>query len=218
MLLAIDTSTALASVALYDGGVVAETNWLAGRRHSSEVLPTIDAMLARQGVRPADLQAVAVACGPGSYTGVRVGLALAKGLAFALALPLVDICSLDVLAAAGAPRAEPLRPLLDVGRGRFATAEYRWQGGQVVRQDEIQGVMLGEVAALVHRPTVISGDLDERARAALRATLGEWAILASPAQSVRRAGVLAELGWRRFLAGEVRSAHEVEPLYLGGQV
>src|SRR5438309_311964 len=83
MLLALDTSTALASVALYDGTVRAEATWRAGREHSTQVLPTAVRLLEQQGLGPPDLSGVAVAIGPGSYTGVRVGIALAKGLAVA---------------------------------------------------------------------------------------------------------------------------------------
>src|SRR5688572_18486426 len=99
MLLALDTSTGLASVALYDGTVRAEATWQAGRNHSAEVLPEVDRLLRRQGLGPRDLRAVAVAIGPGSYTGVRVGVALAKGFAASLRIPVVGVCTLDVLAA-----------------------------------------------------------------------------------------------------------------------
>src|SRR3954465_2917514 len=74
MLLALDTSTALASVALYDGTLRAEATWPSGRTHSQQVLPMAVRLLEEQGLGPDDLTAVAVAIGPGSYTGVRVGV------------------------------------------------------------------------------------------------------------------------------------------------
>src|SRR5262249_9497463 len=91
MLLALDTSTGLASVALYDGAVRAEATWRAGREHSTQVLPGAVRLLEQQRLEPSDLRGVAVAIGPGSYTGVRVGIALAKGLAVALHVPLVGV-------------------------------------------------------------------------------------------------------------------------------
>ena len=86
MLLALDTSTALAGVALYDGALRAEATWHAGRNHTVQVMPEAVRLLEGQGLGPGDLSAVGVATGPGSYTGVRVGLALANGLAVYLRL------------------------------------------------------------------------------------------------------------------------------------
>src|SRR5688572_6448874 len=99
LLLAIDTSTAYAGVALYDGGVRTELVWWAGRNHARQLMPTVRGALEQLGRRPEDLAVVAAARGPGSFTGLRVGLAAAHGLAFALGLPLYGVGSLDVLAA-----------------------------------------------------------------------------------------------------------------------
>ena len=85
MLLAIDTSTKQAGIALYDGarGLIAEYNWHSANRHTEELMPAVAQMLAQASVKPSGLRAVAVALGPGSFTGLRVGLAAAKGLALA---------------------------------------------------------------------------------------------------------------------------------------
>src|SRR5690242_11664871 len=85
-IVAFDTSTEWCSVALYapESGVRAEQTWLAGREQTRELLPTLDALLVRQHVTRADIRGVGVALGPGSFTGLRVGLATAKGLAYAL--------------------------------------------------------------------------------------------------------------------------------------
>ena len=84
MILAIDTATRWAGLALHDGtAVIAEHGWRCLNNHTIEMTPAIDDMLKQAGVEPADLSGIAVAIGPGSYTGLRVGLALAKGLALA---------------------------------------------------------------------------------------------------------------------------------------
>src|SRR5215213_9785687 len=87
VLVAIDTSTQLAGLALFDGTVQAELTWQAGRRHSSELLPQLERLLGLVPLDVSQIRAVAVARGPGSYTGVRVGLAVAQGLAVALGVP-----------------------------------------------------------------------------------------------------------------------------------
>lgn len=225
MLLALDTSTSLAGVALYDGALRAEATWQAGRHHSEQVLPTAVRLLADQGLGPEALTAVAAAIGPGSYTGVRVGLALAKGLAVALRVPLVGVCTLDVLAAPFAAAGWPVRPALDAGRRRFATALYGPEGGMLVRREPIVGVDLAGLQALLAPPLVVTGDLDAATRAALAAGLpragrgrgarGATVEIASPAAATRRAGFLAELAWLRLAAEGGSDPAAVEPIYLG---
>ncbi len=213
MLLALDTSTALASVALYDGALRAEATWRAGREHSTQVLPEAVRLLAQQGLGPEALRAVAVAVGPGSYTGLRVGLSLAKGLAVALQLPLVGVCTLDVLAAPLRAAAPPVRPALDAGRRRYATALYDHDGAALVRREPIAGVDLAGLLALLRSPVVVTGDLDAAAREALAAA-GAGIEVATPAAATRRAGYLAELAWERLARDGGADPATVEPIYL----
>ncbi len=215
MLLALDTSTGLAGVALYDGALRAELVWQAGRDHTAQVLAEAVRLLEGQRLTPADLQAVAVAIGPGSYTGVRLGVALAKGLAVALRRPLVGICTLDVLSAPFLSAGRPVRPALDAGRGRYATALYVREADTLVRCEPITGVDLAGLAALLRPPLLLTGDLDAAARATLAAQLAPEIEIASPAAAARRAGFLAELAWRRLAAGDTSDPATVEPIYLG---
>ncbi|NLX43424.1 MAG: tRNA (adenosine(37)-N6)-threonylcarbamoyltransferase complex dimerization subunit type 1 TsaB, partial [Chloroflexi bacterium] len=105
MILAIDTATRTASIALYDAsGILAEETWHSQNRHSVELMPAIQRLAERQGVKLGDLSAVAVALGPGSFTGLRIGLSAAKGLCLALDIPLIGIPTLMIAAyAAGDP-------------------------------------------------------------------------------------------------------------------
>ena len=91
MILALDTSTAIASVALYDGLVSGEISWRSGRGHSVELMAQTDSLMKLRKIQPEQLIAVAVAVGPGSYTGVRVGIAAGKGLCLALGIPMVGV-------------------------------------------------------------------------------------------------------------------------------
>ena len=101
MLLAVDTSTLWIGLALYDESrVLAENIWHTENHHTIELVPSIENLLKRCKVSPADLQALAVATGPGSFTSLRISLAVVKGLALACHLPVVGIPSLDILAAA----------------------------------------------------------------------------------------------------------------------
>ena len=125
MLLAIDTSTQWVGLALFDGAQAAgEMLWRTQHHHTVELAPTVQALLQRCGVTPKDLSALAVALGPGSFTSLRIGLALAKGMALALNLPVVGIPTLDIQAYAQPVLELPLISVLQSGRGRLAVGLY----------------------------------------------------------------------------------------------
>ena len=126
MLLAVDTSTAQVGLALYDGAqVIGEYAWRSSQRHTVELAPAISELLTRCGITMDDIRAVGVALGPGSFTSLRVGLSLVKGLALSRHIPLVGIPTLDILAAAQAASRLPLVVAIQAGRGRFAVGWYK---------------------------------------------------------------------------------------------
>lgn len=217
MLLAIDTSTRQAGIALYDGarGLVSEYNWHSANRHTEELLPAISQMLAQAGVKPGGLRAAAIALGPGSFTGLRVGLAAAKGLVLANGLALLGIPSLDVVAYPHQSQPAPVIAVLQAGRGRVYWAPYAHGPGGWAAQEPARLSTVPELANTVVRPVIFAGELS----AADRETLSSWAGRARanflpPALSLRRAGYLAELGWRRFEVGEADDPAALSPIYL----
>ena len=215
MLLALDTATRQASVALYDErGVRAETNWLSADNQSVELMPRVAEMLAQQGVRPADLRGVAVAIGPGSFTGLRIGLSVAKGMAVGRGIALLGIPTLDALAQAFVGQRMPLRAVLDIGRGRYVIADYRLGRDQWQRTGKDRLVAREQVSAGIRERTLFAGEIDETLREAIVASLDVNAVLASPAGQLRRAGFLAELGWARLQRGERDDPAALAPIYL----
>jgi tRNA threonylcarbamoyladenosine biosynthesis protein TsaB len=213
VLLAVDTSTSRAGIALYDGEVLAESVWQAGRDHGRMLMPIVDSTIRRLGLHPGDIAAVAAARGPGSFTGLRVGLAVARGLSLALGVPAYGVGSLDLLAAGFPPLDMPIRTVLAAGRGRFATALYNLADGRYVQQGEMMGVTLDSLLRLVVERCAIVGDLDVEGRDRL-AALGEQVWVAPPALSVRRPAVLAELAWHLFRQGYQPGPEDGEPIYL----
>jgi tRNA threonylcarbamoyladenosine biosynthesis protein TsaB len=152
MLLAIDTSTRWAGLALYDGAhVVSESVWQSQSQHTVEVAPAIDALLAKSGVKPADLRVVAAALGPGSFTSLRIGLGLAKGLALSLGIPIVGIPTLDFLAVSQPVRDLPMAAVLQAGRDRLAVGWYRVEAGTWTSYGELQVMHIEELAAQIHK-------------------------------------------------------------------
>lgn len=126
MLLALDTSTHRASLALCrDGELLAEYTWDVGASHSVELLGRLEWLLKERGLALSQVTAVAAATGPGSFTGVRVAVTVAKALAFSLNVPLLGISTLDSLAYSQAAAAFPVCALMEAGRGEFYAAFYQ---------------------------------------------------------------------------------------------
>jgi tRNA threonylcarbamoyladenosine biosynthesis protein TsaB len=210
---AIDTATRFASLALHDGRRIRyEATWEAGRRHTVQLTSRLVDALADLGLGAASLSGVAVTLGPGSFTGLRVGLAVAKGLALAGGIPLVGVPTLDVVALAQSQDRRPLIAVLQAGRGRICVAVYRWRKGWQ-RRAEPRLTTWEDLAEGVKTATLFCGEVDDRGCAAL-GRLGELAEVSSPAHCLRRAGFLAELAWERIRRGQVDDPATLVPLYL----
>jgi tRNA threonylcarbamoyladenosine biosynthesis protein TsaB len=218
MLLAIDTSTSVTGLACYvDNTLLGECAWHSGRDHSTQLLPQLDLLLRHLGRTPADLTGLAVALGPGSWSGLRVGMSVAKGLALARGLPLVGIGTLDALAYQHRRSGMPVYPLVKLGRDRFATARFAprepWQ-----RIGDYRNLTLAELVAEVNGRALFCGDVDADVLQALRKVLGDAITVPGAAANLRRPGFLAELGWQRLQAGERDDLAALEPIYLGQPV
>jgi len=209
LFLALDTSTRFASVAVFDGEqVISETTWLAGREHSTRVLVEVEVALERVGRSVAELTGLVVACGPGSFTGVRVALSVAKGMASGLGIPAWGVNSLDVVALAAQPADLPVRAVIEAGRGRYATALYA--NGRPVGEARL--ATLAELLALITEPTVLIGEARPADRTSVQANGNVK--LAPVASSARRAGFLAELGWRLAQSGAPGDARQLDAVYV----
>jgi tRNA threonylcarbamoyladenosine biosynthesis protein TsaB len=210
--LSIDTASELASIALsVDGKMTAEITWRCHRNHTVELLPAIERLLSQSQVERMDLAAVFVCAGPGMYTGLRVGISTAQGLARGLGIPALAVgrLELDAYPHAGFPGS--VVGLHRAGRGDLAWAAY---SGSPWR--ELSPPMLSkpeEIAACIEGPALLAGEVDEETAGRIRGPRDDIAV-APPAGSVRRAGTLAELGFKRLLAGEAGEAALLRPIYL----
>ncbi len=214
MLLAVDTSTLWVGLALYDGTqVVGEEIWQTHHHHTVELAPALNNILARSGITARDLRALAVALGPGSFTSLRIGLGLIKGMAYALHLPMVGVPTLDFLASSRPVRDLPMAAVLQAGRGRLAVGWYHNQAGAWAADGDATVMTVEELAQSVREPTLICGELSAVERQTL-SRKRKNVILASPAQSLRRPSYLAEVAWRRWQAGRVDDPLSLAPIYL----
>ena len=214
MLLAVDTSTAQVGLALYDDSqVIGEYAWRSGQRHTVELAPEIADLLTRCALTMNDVKALGVALGPGSFTSLRVGLALVKGLALARHIPLIGIPTLDILAAAQPLSKLPLAAVIQAGRGRLAVGWYKsskngWQAKGPARVVTVEALM-----DEIESPSIVCGELTSEELQSFERKKSN-VHLASPAQSIRRPAVLAELAWARWQHGKVDDEASLAPIYL----
>ncbi len=169
--LGIDTSTKLGTLALVrDQELLAEETIDAELDHSARLLPTLQSSLGKAALSRADLDCVGVGTGPGSLTGVRVGIAFAKGLVFALGKPLVGICSLEAIAYRRRDAAEVVSVLVDAKLGGYYHVSYRWTGHAMEEASPLSVCPLQEVpqhvlaGSLIVSPdeSGVPGELAER--------------------------------------------------------
>lgn len=219
MLLAIDTATTLSGIALYHAdGLLAESVWQSGRNHTAQVLPQIETLLQHVGATPADLRVLAVALGPGSWSGLRAGMSLAKGMALAADLPLIGISTLEALAYQAAAVGLANLPLIRLGRGRYAAALFS-ADEYPERVSADSNLSLPELVDLISEPTIVCGEVDEAVRTALLPLRRQGLVrYPSPAALLRRPGYLAALAWQRHQLADYDDLTALEPIYLGDPV
>lgn len=219
MLLAIDTATSWTSLALHDGeAVVAEWSWRAQKTQTTALAPAVQQVLGHAAATPADLQAIAVALGPGSYTGLRVGLGFAKGLALAHRLPLVGIPTLDILAAGFGELPGRLLLVAEAGRTRVCVALYQWRGRQGWRTEQKpENLTWEEVLTQVNDdeqgPIYFAGEISPQAARLIRQKSKQFHLFAA-AHNPRRAAFLAELAWQRVRKNQTDDPASLTPIYL----
>ncbi len=211
-LLAIDTSTEQAGLALFDGSAMIESSWPAGRTQTVSVLPRIEEMLSGQGLKIEDVGAIGAARGPGTFTGLRVGLSVAKGLMIVPGRALIAVNTLRIAAAPFVEAGVSTIAVLPAGRRRLVWSVF--ERGHMPGPP--RNTTLGELTEYLasRPPIVVVGELLPDQRAAVAAA-GPLLVVGS--LGTRRPGVLAEIARDRWRRGDVDDPLTIEPLYLHGK-
>jgi tRNA threonylcarbamoyladenosine biosynthesis protein TsaB len=221
MLLAMDTATQVMSLALHDGrSLLAEHTWHTANNQTVELAPTVQNLLAQCGVAIDDLKVLAVSTGPGSYSGLRIGVALAKGMASARQLPLVGVSTLDTIAVAQSHYQSSLIVTVQAGRGRVIVGRYQWRKGRWGQRGEPHLMNWETLLASIDGPTHLTGEVNEIGYQALLVAQeqGVPVTLAPAAYRLRRAGFLAEEAWARYNADHTAfPAAKLIPFYIKTQ-
>lgn len=215
MILAIDTATQYASLALYNqDGVLAEETWFADRNHTVEVMPRLIRMLKLADLKVADLTALAVSLGPGSFTGVRIGLSVAKGLALPHKLPVIGVSTLEVAAYPLRSSTLPVWTIVQAGRGRIIAACYGLDEEVWQLLVEPYLTTFESLAPQITKPALCTGEIDAAAAQVLQRGSDQKVVFDSPAARLRRAGYLAEIAAQRLEASDQDDPDALTPIYV----
>ncbi|MFX3630891.1 MAG: tRNA (adenosine(37)-N6)-threonylcarbamoyltransferase complex dimerization subunit type 1 TsaB [Ectobacillus sp.] len=211
--LAIDTSNYVMGVALLDGAtIVGEIITNLKKNHSVRLMPAIEQLLKECDVKPAELEKIAVAAGPGSYTGVRIGVTVAKTLAWSLNIPLVGVSSLEVLAANGAYFNGYICPLFDARRQQIYTGLYTYNE-RIQKVEEERIILIQEWLQMLkklEKPILFIGNDIALHEDTIKRELGEQAVFAPVSTHNPRPSELALLGTEK----EASAVHEFVPNYI----
>lgn len=217
LLLGIETATFCGGVALLGADRLLGSRTLnSPATHSGRLLAAIEGLLAETGRDLHDLTGLAVSIGPGSFTGVRIGLSAAKGLAVALNLPMVGVSTLEALALRAGRDNRLICPVLDARRKEVFAAAYRWAA-----QADVPRLVIAPAAAPIEDflrrlrgRCLLLGDGALRYRPAIESHLGERASFAPAHRMLPSAEEVAWLGQRRFARGEADDPAQLEPVYI----
>ena len=213
-LLALETATLAGGAALLDDGrLVGESRLNIALTHSERLMAVVDRLLQDCGWDATSLDALAVSIGPGSFTGLRVGVATAKGLALALEIDVAPVPTLDALAATLPFASAPVCPLLAARRGEVYCSLYRWVGAAMERQWDYLALAPEAAAARLDAPVIVLGDGAPVCRPFL-GRLGPGVHEADAVHSLPSPAVVGALGQAMLAAGRGIPADRLAPLYL----
>ena len=215
-ILAVDTSTLVSSIALLRNDVLlAEFTLQIRKTHSEQLMPHISQLFEFTGLSLSDLQAVAVSIGPGSFTGLRIGLATAKALAYARKVKLIGVPTLDALAYACPAPGVYVAPLMDAQKNNVYQAVYTWEKHQMIQVEAVKVSSIEETVrelSLLPKPVMVLGEAALLYRKELSAAAN--IILMPPHLAIARAANVALRGAELLADGVEHDVMELEPLYI----
>ena len=217
-LLAIDASGIAGSVAyIKDGKLTGEYYICDKLTHSQTIMPMLEDMKALLNINLEEVDAVAVTSGPGSFTGLRIGVTTAKALALALEVPIIGVPTLDTIAHAMVYTDYLICPIMDARRNQVYTALYKWEADHLKRLTEHMAVDIEDyIIELSEREEkiIFLGDGVSVYENTIKEKLGEKAVFAPSFCNLQHASVLADVATRLYKEGQVEDPALFVPIYL----
>ncbi len=214
-LLAVDTSTRGCSVAVHDpDAALAEATYNGSRTHTRHVMPMVRSVLGLAGLAVTDLDGFAVTLGPGTFTGLRIGVGTVKGLAEAAGKPVVGVSSLRALAEQANLDGRLICPMIDARRGEVYFSRFKRREGILQRETPDAVAPPEEAIVAIREPCIFVGSGAVLYRETLTKTLGPLASFAPDGLHVIRAAIVANLGAARLSSVKTEDVHALVPIYI----
>ena len=214
-ILAVDTATTSCSAAIVDNGLmIAELTTANNQTHSKHLMNMIDTVCDMSGLKIADMDGFAVTRGPGSFTGLRIGISTVKGLAWSLNKPVVGISSLDALAWQCAPGAYLVCTLLDARKHEVYYCRYHFQDGELKKEGTEQVIVPTEAINDIREPCLFVGNGATLYKEEILEKLGELALFAGWNQNSIRASSVAGISLKRFIHHQTDDVALLVPHYI----
>lgn len=215
-ILAIDTASRWTAIGLYDeqtDTVLSETGWYATLRQTVELAPAISRQIGDAQLEFANLTGIAVAIGPGSYTGLRIGLAVAQGIATVYGMPIAAINTHDIVSAAVPANHLPMFVIVEAGRKRILQLRYKWEDDVWKSVGEVDNSTWEELLGAISEPCLMAGEIPEEIQSKINASCDFISIVDSQISN-RSAGVLARLGYQQIQSDQIPVQENLMPNYL----
>jgi tRNA threonylcarbamoyladenosine biosynthesis protein TsaB len=217
LILGIETATMTGGVALInERRVISEYTLNVRTTHTARLMPALDQILRDSSIDKHEIDGIAISMGPGSFTGLRIGMATAKGLALGLDVPLVGVPTLDALAHNIPFAMYQICPMLDARKKEVYYSLFRYEqaDSSLQRQVPYQVVSPDELVKGIDEKTIFLGDAVDVYRDFVSERLGELALFVPDAQRLPRAATVAEMGLLKLKAGEHLDIASAEPIYI----
>jgi len=214
-ILAVDTATKSCSVAIVDKeSLLAEMTVINEQTHSKHLLEMVRIVVKHSDLNLSDLNGYAVTSGPGSFTGLRIGISSVKGLAAAQGKPIAGVSSLDSLARQVSFSTYLICSLIDARRDEVYTSRYRYKDGKLIKKDKEQALSPGDALDEINEPCIFVGSGAVLYQKAIKDMLGEYAFFAQAYENTIHASTVARLGMDRFENDDTDDAETFVPNYI----
>lgn len=215
-ILGLDTSTMISTCAVMEGNeIIGEYTINQNMSHSEKLVPMIKELLDNLNLRPKDIDLYGVALGPGSFTGLRIGVGTVKTLAHLFDKPIVGISTLEALAY-NLPYNKTIVPMIDARRNRVYTGIYTWQEEELKTLKEEEAIEIEKLFEILddYEDIVISGDGSQVYKDVIRENLGDRIKVATAGANICRASSICDLAKRNYERGLVDDYYKIAPEYL----
>jgi tRNA threonylcarbamoyladenosine biosynthesis protein TsaB len=216
--LAVDTSAQIASVAVVDeSGLIGEFTLNHGKTHSQMLIHMIAELLSKLEMSPKDIDLFAVSIGPGSFTGLRIGVTSVKSMAYALDKPVIGVSTLDALAYGIRSKERIICPMMDARNNYVFTALYKWENRKQIKLTEYMWVNVSDLIKQLKEKNskiIFNGDAANMHKDLLEAELGEACEFAPENLMLQMGSSVAYIALKKAAKGMKESCYDLVPFYL----